>query len=188
MKLRCPINTNKAKEIIKRAEKGLTRERIRVVNSKIQNLKAKKDLLEVGVYDKIPAESDLGQRAKQHIATVGETTYQNTKRRHLRKLQNLTDKTAERKKFLDSTLDLSGTQLKKWVINLSKYKLKPSHTSMLAKGLNYAISPSNVCAEEFVLATELACKHLPQADGIQLRSKAPNVLKSAKCPEQNITK
>ena len=28
LKLRCPINTNKAREIIKRAEKGLIRERI----------------------------------------------------------------------------------------------------------------------------------------------------------------
>ena len=100
----------------------------------------------------------------------------------------MADKTAERKKSIDSTLDLSGTQLKKWVINLSKYKLKPAQTSILAKGLNYAISPADVCAEEFVLATELACKHLPQADGIQLRSKAASVLKSAKAPEQNITK
>ena len=93
--------------------------------------------IEVGVYDNIPAESDLGQIAKQHITTVGKTTYQDTtcKRRHLRKLQNLAAKTAERKKSLDSTLDLSGTQLKKWVINLSKYRLKPSQTSILPKML-----------------------------------------------------
>ena len=59
---------------------------------------------------------------------------------------------------------------------------------MLAKGLNYAISPPDICAEKFILPTELACKHLPQADGVQLRSKVASVLKSAKVPEQNVTK
>ena len=58
---------------------------------------------------------------------------------------------------------------------------------MLAKGLNYAVSPPDVCAEEFVLATELACKNLPQADGIQLRAKVASVLKSSKPPKQNVT-
>ncbi|XP_072050040.1 uncharacterized protein [Amphiura filiformis] len=43
-------------------------------------------------------------------------------------------------------------------------------------------------AEEFVLATELVCKHLPLADGIQLRAKVASTLKSSKVPEQNITK
>ena len=119
LKLRCPVNTNKAKDIIKRAEKGLIRERIRVVHNKIRNLKAKKESLESEFHDKIPAESDLGQRAAKHIATVKESTYQDTKRRHLQKLQNLTDKTAAvTKKSTDSSVDLSGSQLKKWVINL----------------------------------------------------------------------
>jgi hypothetical protein len=85
-------------------------------------------------------------------------------------------------------LDLSGTQLKKWVINLSKYKLNSIQTSVLAKGLNFAISPPKIPAEEFVLATEIACKHLPQSDGIQLRARIASTLKSAKPPEQNVTK
>ena len=54
--------------------------------------------------------------------------------------------------------------------------------------MNYAVSPPDVCAEEFVLATELACKNLPQADGIQLRAKVASVLKSSKPPKQNVTK
>ena len=142
--------------------------------------------MESEFHDKIPAESNLGQRAAKHIATVKESTYQDTKRRHL---QNLTDKTAAvTKKSTDSSVDLSGSQLKKWVISLSKYKLNSAKTSVLAKGLNYAVSPQDVCAEEFVLATELACKNLPQADGIQLRAKIANVLRTSKPPEQNVNK
>ena len=107
----------------------------------------------------------------------------------MKKLQNLADKTAaEQRKSTDSSVDLSGSQLKKWVINLSKYKLNSAKTSVLAKGLNYAVSPQDVCAEEFVLATELVCKNLPQADGVQLRSKIANVLKTSKLPQQNVTK
>ena len=40
--------------------------------------------------------------------------------------------------------DLSGEQLKKWVVNLSKYKLDKDETSILTKGLNFAISPQDV--------------------------------------------
>ncbi|XP_072046302.1 uncharacterized protein [Amphiura filiformis] len=189
LKLRCPVNTNKAKDIIKRAEKGLIRERIRVVNNKIKNLKTQKDQLKDDVNNEIPAESELGQKIERHLATVSETTYQDTKRRHLRKLEILTNKAAAKsKKSHDSAIDLSGSQLKKWVVNLSKYKLNAAQTSVLTKGLNYAISPSKIPAEEFVLATELACKHLPLADGIQLRAKIASTLKSSKVPEQNVTK
>ncbi|XP_072020328.1 uncharacterized protein [Amphiura filiformis] len=189
LKLRCPVNTNKAKDIIKRAEKGLIRERIRVVNNKIKNLKAKKDQLKDDVNNEIPAESDIGQKIERHLATVSETTYQDTKRRHLQKLEILTKKAAaNNKKFHDSAIDLSGSQLKKWVVNLSKYKLNAAQTSVLTKGLNYAISPPKIPAEEFVLATELAWKHLPLADGIQLRAKIASTLKSSKVPEQNVTK
>ena len=49
-----------------------------MVNNKISNLKAKKENLESDFHAKIPAESDLGQRVTKHIATVKETTYQNT--------------------------------------------------------------------------------------------------------------
>ena len=50
------------------------------------------------------------------------------------------------------------------------------------------MSPSDVCADEFVLATELACKKLPSADAVQLRAKVANALKSSKPPKSNITK
>ena len=94
--------------------------------------------MEKDVYDEIPAVSELGQKITKHIATVKETTYLDTKSRHLKKLQNLEDKTAKKKKSDGSDIDLTSSQLKKWVINLSKYKLNHPQTKVLAKGLNYA--------------------------------------------------
>ena len=188
LKLRSPINTNRAREIINRAQKCLVRERIRVINNKVTSLKHQSKNLEEIVDNKIPAESPLRKQTKDHIATAKETTYQNTKRRHLKKLQNLADKSAvKKKKSLDSTPDLSGTQLKKWVVNLSKYKLTDNQTKVLAKGLNFAISPKDVCAEDFVVATEVACKKVPEADRATLRAKIASVLKSSKPPESNLT-
>ncbi len=43
LKLRCPINTRNVREIIRKAEKGLVRERIRTVNNRIDDLKCYKE-------------------------------------------------------------------------------------------------------------------------------------------------
>ena len=188
LKLRCPINSKKAKDIIKHAEKCLIKERIRVVSNKIGSLKKQKESREKDLDKLIPAESPLQQQIKRHLESVKETTYNNTKATHTRKLQNLEAKSAERKKSSLSNIDLSGAQLKKWVVNLSKYKLNKDETSVLAKGLNYAISPTDVCAEDFVIATEVACRKLPTADSVQLRAKVASILKSSKPPENNVTK
>ena len=64
LKLRCPANTSKARDIIKRDEKRLIRERIRVVNNKIKNLSAEKEQLSDRFYGEIPAEPELKQRVE----------------------------------------------------------------------------------------------------------------------------
>ena len=110
----------------------------------------------------------------------------------MRKLQNLEAKSKTSRNsagnWRKTEPDLTGTQLKKWVINLSKYKLTQPQNRVLAKGLNYAVSPDNVCAEEFVLATELACRKLTYPESVQLRAKVASTLKSAKLPKSNVTK
>ena len=41
-------------------------------------------------------------------------------------------------------LDLNGTQLKRWIVNLCKYKLSGDQSGIVAKGLNYAVAPDKV--------------------------------------------
>ena len=55
-----------------------------------------------------------------------------------------------------NNIDLSGTQLKKWVVNVSKYKLTDDQTRVLGKGLNFAVTPDKLPVEEFIIATEQA--------------------------------
>ena len=44
----------------------------------------------------------------------------------------------------ESDIDLADTQLKKWVVNISKHKLSDHETQVLAKGLNFGISPDKI--------------------------------------------
>ncbi|XP_072039092.1 uncharacterized protein [Amphiura filiformis] len=192
LKLKCPINTKKARDIINQAHRGLLRERVRVINNKLDCLKNNKSSLERELKSVIPADSPLESEISSHLARVRENTFVKTKSRQVCKLQNLADKNQNkghlhRKPIAESEPDLTGTQLKKWVINLSKYKLNDTQTKVLAKGLNYAVSPVDVCPDEFVLATELACKNLPYPEAVQLRSKVASTLRSSKPPKSNVS-
>ena len=88
----------------------------------------------------------------------------------------------------DSELDLSGTQLKRWVVNRSDRTLTDTETRVLARGLNFAISPDKVPVEDFIVATESACQKLPAEQRPALRAAMAGVLHSAKPPKPNISK
>ena len=59
---------------------------------------------------------------------------------------------------------------------------------VLAKGLNYAITPKQIPIEQYIVATEQACSMLPQTEAERLRADMKGNLKSAKPPKSNISK
>ena len=83
---------------------------------------------------------------------------------------------------------LGGEQLKKWVVNLSQFKLTKPQKSVLAKGMNFAPSPASIPYEDYIVAMEQACKKLPTSEAAVLRSEMAGILRSAKAPKSNITK
>ena len=85
-------------------------------------------------------------------------------------------------------MDLGGEQLKKWVINLSKYKTSKPQESLLAKGLNFSPSPGKIPYEDYIIATEKACRKLPSNEATVLRSEMAGLLRNVKPPKPNITK
>ncbi|XP_019627206.1 PREDICTED: uncharacterized protein LOC109472073 [Branchiostoma belcheri] len=85
-------------------------------------------------------------------------------------------------------IDLSGTQLKKWVRVLSKYKPTPSEMRVLGKGLNFAIAPSAIPVKEIVTATEVACQKLDQEDAALLRNEVVGILQNSKPPKPNLSR
>ena len=54
-----------------------------------------------------------------------------------------------------NNIDLSGTQLKKWEVNVSTYKQTDDQTRVL----NFAVTPDKL-PEELIVATEQVCRLL----------------------------
>ncbi len=84
-------------------------------------------------------------------------------------------------------MDLSGTQLKRWVINISKRQLSKTETISLAKGLNYAVSPKEVPVDDFIVATEQACWKIPEEEKDTLRSEVVGLLKNHRTKTGNMS-
>ena len=179
LRLRCPINKQRANNIIRRAERGLLSERIHVVNGKLAQLEAKRDNLQRLVDQSLSG--DTRNQIAAHIQETYEHEFQRAKTRQINKFDRMTK--AHTHNDISKTsddFDLSGAQLKKWVVNLSKYTLDKVETSVLSKGLNFAVTPSVVLVEDFVVTTERACSHLPPAQAECLRSDITNVLRKAR--------
>jgi hypothetical protein len=130
LRLKCPINTKKARDIVNKAQKELLRERIRVVSNKIQDLETNIKSCNLETQSCFP--ENVKRHVEQHIANSRESEYAKTKYRQTRKLEQLVEKQSKLLKTNpdkhvsrnnSNDLDLSGTQLKKWVINKSKYDL-----------------------------------------------------------------
>ena len=78
----------------------------------------------------------------------------------------------------------------KWIKNLSSRSLNQSEKNVLAKGLNFAVSPDSIPHVEIITATESAIKHnkLNTSDAAQLRTKVTSCLVNAKLPNSNLNK
>ena len=76
----------------------------------------------------------------------------------------------------------------KWTARPLTCKKQLSETSVLAKELNYAVTPKEGPKDDFIVATEVACKALPATEACQLCAEVAGILKSAKLPPPpNIT-
>ncbi|XP_072048921.1 uncharacterized protein [Amphiura filiformis] len=192
LKIRCPINTEKARNIIKKAEKGLIGERIRVVNNKIRGLQRKRESQKNDL-ETLNIDPEVIGHVESHLDTKRKSVENKTKERHKEKLNHLkTRNEASSKKADVSEPDLSGSQLKKWrekwVKNISDKPLSDPQQKLLARGLNFAVSVNKIPHEEYIVACESACKKLPWEEAQSLRAEVVGTLKSAKLPKSNITK
>ncbi|XP_072051475.1 uncharacterized protein [Amphiura filiformis] len=187
LQLKCPINTVKARDIVEKAKQQLVRERIRVINNKLQSLKEEKSRVESVLLSKLP--SDLADHVTEHVTRKSESEFNKTKWRHMEKLDRLQKqhRTKERRNTPEN-VELGGEQLKKWVVNLSKHNLTKSQESVLAKGLNFAPSPTKLPYEDYIVATELACPDKGKATVImevsEYEDKLSEMLSDARTYEQ----
>ena len=130
--------------------------------------------------------SNLSIQVTDHVIRKAESEFQKSKWRQQQKLEGLQRKSTRRN--TPDNPELGGEQLKKWVVNLSKHKLTDPQLSVLAKGLNFSPSPNKIPYDDYIVATELACKKLPYNEATVLRSEIAQALRGSKPPKSNISK
>ncbi|XP_039871211.1 uncharacterized protein LOC120723669 [Simochromis diagramma] len=77
----------------------------------------------------------------------------------------------------------------KWVKNLSDRQFTQTEKNILAKGLNFAVTPRQIPLVELITATETAIRNnnIAEVEAEQLRTKVSACLSNAKPPASNIT-
>ena len=184
LNIKSPIKTNIAENIVAKARKDLLCERIRINQNQIKDLNSQLSQAKDRVFRSIP-EADYN-KVQDFITRSKEKEFIRSRSRQQSKLERLIKK--EHGSSNCNDLDLSGSQLRqKWVVNLSKKTLKEEESSVLAKGLSYAVTPNKLPVEEFVVATELASVGLSAPKANLLRNDVVGILKNAKAPPSNVT-
>ena len=76
----------------------------------------------------------------------------------------------------------------RWLVNRSKAELTEQEKSVLAKGLNFAPTQTKVPKAEYIASVESALWGLKDIEGANnARVKVSALLKSARCPESNLS-
>ncbi|KAL9954516.1 hypothetical protein ACROYT_G042066 [Oculina patagonica] len=75
-----------------------------------------------------------------------------------------------------------------WVINLSSRSLSDAEIALLRKGLNFAVTPTNIPAKEIIASVESTVRQLNTEQADLVRRAVNNILQQAEPPEPNITK
>ena len=64
LKLTCPINTNRARDIVKKAKKDLLRERLRVINHRIDDFRSKSESYNLEIQNRFPGDVHINRTVK----------------------------------------------------------------------------------------------------------------------------
>ena len=88
----------------------------------------------------------------------------------------------------NSNQSVSDRDINKWVINLSKTELTTTQKAVLAKGPNYAISPSNIPNIEYITDIETIGQKLKEEEASELKVDINTILRKGQVPKSNLNK
>ena len=108
LRIKCPVNTKGAQSIVKRAERGLLCERIRVINSKLRRLESDYNKLDHSLDNTISVAHK--SEISRHIESTREAEFLVSRQRQVSKFERLQSEIKTSK--AEQTIDLSGEQLK----------------------------------------------------------------------------
>ena len=182
VKLSSNIPGSTAKDILHKAEKKLIEVRIRQCNFTLQKLKIEEENALSQLYTQLKEPDTL--QLREVLMKSKQTQFEEVKTRQRSKFDTLIAK----KKCTDNVIakDFSKIQ-ERWVHNKSSKELDKVTTTLLSKGLNFAVTPRHFPTEEIITSTELACKSLDEVTAASLRSEVARSVKRRKDPKPNIS-
>ena len=181
-----------ADRILRRAQLSLMNERISEIKKQLQHFRNIKSTQDEFLFMRLPA--DLYAEVGQWMARTRDKWFYDIRKRHqnkfarLQRKKSLTDR-AENAPIVEVSAEQKDALQSKWVVNVSDRVLTPDETSLLKRGLNFAITPTVVPVQEYVIGIESACRIIgPESQqAAKLRADCVRLLKNAKTPKSNIT-
>ena len=181
LKLNSTVQGCKADNILKRAERALLNVRIGQITGKIKRIKDDSASLTTAITSSITCPRTC-REVDEFTAHAHNAEFQRCKQRQIGKFERLRVKTEEK------TPTISQECISKWVKNCSSRILKDPELSVLARGMNFAVTPSKPPVTDIITATETACKGLPDGEASDLRARVSGILRKHKNIKSNITK
>jgi hypothetical protein len=90
--------------------------------------------------------------------------------------------------FIHEDVHNTTNQICKTVINLSGQTPNDGVSSLLQKGLNYAVTPCTITTEDILAGVEKAVQSLPVDMVEEARQETVRIIKSSSRPRNNITR
>ena len=166
------------------ASKSFLRERIRLTQSAKGDAKRETEFITRSITATLSADKAIEILEKIRVNT--QRIFNTTKDRQQRKFLKLARaKQASAVSYIDQTPQVDKN---KWVINLSSRPLSDTEVSLLKKGLNFALIPSNIPVTEIVAKVESTMRTLDSEQADTVRRTVNVILQQAKPPKPNITK
>ncbi|XP_072014803.1 uncharacterized protein [Amphiura filiformis] len=169
-----------ASNILRKTESKLLGERIRQTVFTLGVIKRQCEELETTIRSQVSR--DLANRLAEVVERSRESEHRKCKMRQVNKYDRLREKSSP---VLDTTL---SQQQERWVVNKSDRELNDDEKSLLAKGMNYAVSPTSIPTIDLITGVELACNKLTdKTEKDQVRAEAVKVIGSSHAPKSNLT-
>ena len=166
------------------ASKSFLRERIRLTQSAKEDAKKETEFITRSITATLSADKAIEILEKIRVNT--QRIFNTTKDWQQRKFLKLARaKQASAVSYIDQTPQVDKN---KWVINLSSRPLSDTEVSLLKKGLNFALIPSNIPVTEIVAKVESTMRTLDSEQADTVRRTVNVILQQAKPPKPNITK
>ena len=203
VRLKTNIKTPKGIQIIRKAEKQLLNECIRLITNTIELLMLKRDTCSNRTKEILLEKDDHNtlEECKILIERVREYRHNSVMRRQKAKFEGLMQwkqgghsnqvkiGSSQNRDINDTDTDIEDKN--KWVRNLSSIPLSEEQERLLAQGPKFSIKPRQHPVSEYVVAVEQACSRLDKGEAEEIRVEVKKALKRVQCnprPSSNISK